>query len=336
MYRPGKFIWRGIGSRSKEIVLYDRGEEQVENYIKQFALKNLIASAVLTVIVSTLLSVVIFSNFKDAANLVFSPIGFGFDLERAIDEKPLGSIARSQNEQTDGAGSTDDIDQAIRQTIQRLNLDRKYNFSSLQVFLHSSKYEQSGKYIFSIKPDEIYDVGLAYATSVSMRGVNIAQERTYTHKYVICQLDGVLFFAKVPYSFSVTTGKTLKGIFVPFSEPVLRDIRNSITEHESITGVYGYQFDTTTNFFYEQLGALILSLVSLVVILWLTIPLVSQIISRNKRPIYEKIHFWNADIDIVNEQLQSAQRSGKSYITKDWIITPGLFKTKMTKNFSGK
>ena len=308
----------------------------MENYVKQFAFKNLIASALRAVIVSALLSFVIFSNFEDAANLVFSPIGFKFDLERAISEKPLVSINNRQNEPVAGDGETDEIEQALRQAVQRLNLDRRYDLNSLQVLLHASKYEQSGKYIFSITPDEIYDVGLVYESQMSLRNSGTLRGMSYKYRYVICQLDGVLFFAKVPYSFSQQTGKTLKGIFLPFSEPVLRDIRGSLAEHETIAGLYGYQFDTLSGFFYEQLGSLVLLLVGLAGILWLTIPLISQIIFRDKRSIYERIRFWSADIDKVNRQLKSAKRLGKDYITEDWVITPGLFKTKMTKNFYNK
>ena len=103
--------------------------------------------------------------------------------------------------------------------------------------MFANKYIQNEKYIFKIQPQTIYEYELGYETSISMDGMEIAREMT--HKYILCQLNYALIFVKVPYNANIVEGDSLIGVFVPFSEEVVQDIKKSFSEVGTIDGLLG-------------------------------------------------------------------------------------------------
>ncbi|MCL2323365.1 MAG: hypothetical protein FWC47_14835 [Oscillospiraceae bacterium] len=283
--------------------------------IEKFARKNLFYFAFISVIVVVLSLIIIISSFTDILNMFFSP--FVFDLKRAESEKSLVSLIPAAN-------STQIIDE--------FGLNKGYNIEEYQSLVFSEKYIQSGKYIFKIKPDKIYDIGLRYKTEYSIENTPVWSGTT--HKYLLCQLDNALFFANVPYDYVVSTGDTLTGVFTIYSDTTISDIKKVFSKYESIDNLFTYQFDTTISFFPEMASSFIWSTICFFISLFLVIRLILQIKYHSKRPLYKKINMLDGDITIINEELKSAVYSNKSYITKDWIITPRLFKTQITRNIS--
>ena len=304
----------------------------MNNTIQEFARKNLVAFAVLVVVVVVLSSSFIISSYHDVVNLFFAP--FEFDMNRAIADHPLFSLELGPSSAERAANSETNIEEVIRGILESAEFDRGYDIQGTQMLLFDSKYSQSGKYMFAVTPDQIHDLNFVYGTTVTLMGMQAPQAPS--HKYVICQLDGAVFFAKLPYDFDVKSTTTLEGAFVPYSAATIKDIRAVVAENGAIENFYGYQLDTTASFLFEQLDALFWTVVFLVAALWLVIALALQIKFCEKRPLYKKMKFMNGNIDEINEQLQLAEFINKSYVTKDWIITPQLFRTKITRNLNSK
>lgn len=287
--------------------------------IERFAIKNLIAFAVVVIIIVALLSDIVTSYYSDVINLFFSP--FEFNLHQAIAEEPL-VVLDIGNDINDG-----DI---LQKAFEKARLNEPVNVKIEQGLLFGQKFNQSGKYIFKIKPDAIYDLGLAYETTLYID--NMAMSNAMTHKYVLCQLDDALFFTKIPYNAIVSTGDTLKGVFVPFPEATINDIKEAFSGYSALKGLFIYQFDTTLDFLWERIIYFVCSIICIAVILRLVIGLIAQIMHCDKRPLYKMVDLFGGDIPTINKQLETAKRVGKSYITKDWIITPRLFKTQLEVN----
>ena len=301
--------------------------------IQTFALKNLTAFAVFALAAIAALLSITTVYYVGVFNLFFAP--FKFDLAQAVAEKPLARLYLMQDQKTDESSTAEaTLEEAFRAAIKKAERYKKVDVEDERALLFDAKYMQSGKYIFTIRPDKIYDLGWAYETTFFVDNIPVAQ--SMTHKYVLCQLGDAVIFAKLPYSSTVSSGDALTGIFVPFSGTIPRDIEQRFIGYESIDGVFAYQFDTTLSFFLEQMGALALLLICLGGSSWLMIKLILQIINRENRPLYKKIAILGGDEDTIDEQLQEATRVGKAYVTKDWVITPQLFRTKIARNVNSR
>ena len=287
--------------------------------IERFTLKNLYSSAILTIIVFILLTYSSILCYPDVINLLFSP--FKFDSERAVKENLLTVFELNDNKTSNSKNDTD----TLLAGLLGVNSDLIINPETGTMFMPDEKYSQSGKYIFSVKPVAIYNISLAYESTLYLERVPIASEMAF--EYAICQLDSMIFFVKVPYGMEITTGDTLTGVFFPYSSQEIRDLQETLGGGNSIQDLFRYQLDMTSNFFWDGIWALGWVIACIFFMTWLMIRLVNRILYVEKRPLYRKIYMLTGDVDVIDKELENAIRINKCYKTDNWIITTGLFST---------
>ncbi len=293
--------------------------------IEKLAKRNFIFFVILSVIGIGILIFGIYSSFTNAFNLLFSP--FKFDLEQALEDKPLISLNLGYS--NIGTNEVSSYNSYLDAMFFAGGLSSNAKDAEIALLFHT-KYEQSLKYMFKVIPDDIQETGLKYETDFRVMGAYAGG--VPTHKYVRCVLGEATFFAKVRYEFDVDKDKTLKGVFVPYSSQTLKDFKKVMSGYEPLENVFGYEFDTITSFFWERVGALVWIIICLILLSLLLRKLVTQIENPSERPLYRKIKLLGGNITSVNEQLKDAQRYGKKYITKDWVLIPGIMFSSITRN----
>jgi|GEM_PF-5376463 len=286
--------------------------------IQQLAVRNLMATGVVAAIVVVLMANVIAAQSAGVVNLIFPPRTL--DVAQAAADSPLISLTFGPSETAMSAGFYNGA--KIYEPTNDLNL--------LQWHLFNGKYVQNGRYVFSVTPDAAYELGLGYETALYDGFVEIMRE--LSHQYVLFELDGVLFFAKVPHGVEIADGMTMKGSLVPFPAEVIQFMKAAYVGAEPLENVFAYHLDTTNTFTFEGLGDTLLSLICAGIALWLTISIAVKIVFAEKRPLYKQIAMFGADIEAINSQMPDARRVGRWYITKDWAIAPGLFISRITRN----
>jgi len=275
--------------------------------IERLSLKNLIAFGVATAMVTALLAfVMIIPYYEDTKNTFFAP--FEFDLERAVEEHPLVSFSELRGQPT-----VSDIE-------------------SQELLLYTTKYMQSGRYIFRLEPDRIGESGVVY--EAALRDGWARFNMGATHQYMPALVSDVQIFVRALPNTEFSDGDALRGVFLPFPQYLISDLRNGLSADTLalMDNVFPYVFDTTRDFVFERTLAVGAMILSLAIILLMIFKLISQIKDKNKRPLYKKISLLNGDVAVVDEQFANAFREGKDYVLPDWIITPALFRTHITRN----
>ena len=273
--------------------------------IEKFSVKNLIVFAVLVAIVTFVLSSFIIYNYSDVKNFFFAP--FEFDLERALEETPLINMPLRE---IPANQSTVTIEQTLIAT------HGSHSVQGYQTTLQATRYNQSGRYLFEFAPNEIYDLNMWYTFAITSAGMPL--DEGSSHRYILTRLDDAMIFVRLRPNENLSVGDTITGVFVPFPQYL---IDNFITTHAAdfdgyLENMFVYVFDTTRDFGFERLNAFIMSLLSLLLILWLIYKLISQIFNKQKRYLYKKIALFNGDVAVINEQLKTAKVDGKNFITE--------------------
>jgi len=250
--------------------------------------------------------VMIIPYYEDTKNTFFAP--FEFDMERAVEERPAVSFSALRGQPADGA------------------------VTARELLLYTTKYTQSGRYIFRLEPDRIGESGVIY--EAALRDGWARFNMGATHQYMPALVGDVQIFVRALPNTEFSDGDALRGVFLPFPQYLISDLRNALGADTLalMDNVFPYVFDTSRDFGFERMTAVLWTFLSLAIILLMLFKLVSQIKDKNKRPLYKKISLLNGDVAVVDEQFANAFREGKDYVLRDWIITPALFRTHITRN----
>ncbi len=296
--------------------------------IEKLAKRNFVTLTIAIIIAVALLAYSILLCLTDVINLLFPP--FKFDLNKAIADKPLISLSMRYSDTQNSDGSIYDYTELINEILSENRKKSAYQLEIEHDLMFNKKYQQLWKYFFKITPDDMWEIGLEYETTTYIEGISIGTAPT--HKYIMCSLGEAVFFAQVPYNFDISRNKSLTGIFVYYDEQTIIDIRNTLSVYESIDNFFIYEFNTITNFFWTRVGKFAWMIICITVLCLLLRMLIKQAKDKNERPLYRKILLLGGDVATVNEQLKDAQRYGRKYVTKDWVLTSGLIFSNITRN----
>jgi len=305
---------------------------RVSRTIEGFSIKDFSQFAALSVIIILILSFGITTQYSSVSNMLFSPPKF--NLTMALEEKRPISIYPHEKYNINAIEITDK--DMLRDAFNNLNKKILRSVTADQDTGYDYTYNQFGKYKFKLEPDEMYETGLSYETTYTTEGVNSIEHTELTHKIIVCTLNDVVILAKVPFDYDISSGQPLKGSFLPFIEREFIDIKTVFEDYKYISNVFSYEFDTTAYFFAEESLSLFTMAMLIIIILFFIIRVAVHAFFKKRRYIYKKLDRLMGDEAVVNEQLKTAIYDGKRYFTDDWIITPRLFKTEITRNCKNK
>jgi|GEM_PF-4562723 len=226
--------------------------------VRRFSYKTLIVFTILILLFITLIASMLVEDLENARNFVFAP--FELKIGTAIREMKPNDLDLSN-----WAGADAQLS----------------NIELRSISAYENKYTQDGKYLFRVTPHAIYDVGLQYDTTIY--NVYGAITEGPSHKYVLCEISGILVFAKVAYDAEITSGESLTGVFVP-----MEDIQAEHLEYtlgvDYLDNVCPYQLDTLNMFYSERLGSMFFTVIGFAAIAWLIFVLVKLWVKR--RPLF--------------------------------------------------
>ena len=266
--------------------------------IQKFSLKNLRNQTILFIIITSIMVYFLADAISDTYNTCFGP--FVFNFQRA--EKEIAQIT--------GEGYK--------------RMETSYFYTQMNdSSLYLNKYSAFGKYIFEIQPDEIYDWEWGYSISGSYQ--------TVENRLVLCEKEGAFFFAKIEASVNLANLVSLEGVFVPLSDQELGDLYALNKSYQFTSPFYEYILDTTQTFSYDRSISVVITAVWAAIELFFLLRILRQYINRNTRYIYRKLSIFDVNDAEIDKQLQDAKLLDKRYEIQDWVITPRLFRTKITR-----
>ncbi len=283
--------------------------------VAQLARKNLIARTIATLLMIGFLFFLA-QNYWQGLSALFAPPA-AVDLARAAGEKPLVALT----------GEEPYGDQLLRAYRALLHTDKTPDHPTWE---QSHRYEQDGRYLFALTVERVFPQGGDF--DGILWGMPNGGEAVAYCRYILCETDGVRFLARVGPKAALSPGDRLAGVFSPFPDAALRQMNDLLDEP---TELFAYQFDSLWDPVGENLGALVLVLLWLIFTVWLTVTWVRQLVRRERRPVYKSIRLLGGDEAEIDRQLREAKYMDKRYITKDWVVLPGLFWTKLTRNIAG-
>ena len=202
--------------------------------------------------------------------------------------------------------------------------DIRYNPTILpgSDFVLSEKYAQSHFTIFQLMPDSV-DV---WDKEVLASGTD--DEYAPRDKHVLCTVDGLFFFARVPIDMDISSPTELHGVFLPLLNSELIELHDNGIPDTNIDKLFLYKLDTMISPI-TAIDSISFFWMFAVLIGWVVIVFffVRRIKYPPRRYLHKQMSNMNVDPHTLEEQLKTANREKKVYYTKDWIITQKWFRT---------
>jgi len=272
--------------------------------IKSEARKNLIAFGVTAVVISVLLLLFVFSKLPDIVGFFGAP--FELDITQAVRDLPPQPLEKYA-EFKDIMLWEDEIEQS----------------EFFLATLYDRLYRQGFAYLFTITADEVIETTVEYGTTAEGEGPTLRE--------LVCVSRGMAILVRVPFDKIVRPGDKLTGVLTPMNGFVAERVAAAASRAGLPKYVFAYEFNTSLQFGFERTTALTLGLIALAAAALLMWRFLRQVFDPLLRPLYSLVAMLHGDIADIDAQLKDATPFGRSWETPEWIITPGLYKTTISK-----
>jgi hypothetical protein len=299
------------------------GDEEMKKSLMYFINRNIRNLIIALSIMLVLAAIYIESAIPTIINMAFAPFELNYQ-NAFVDENLITLQGVSDKEESDSEVYS--------------NLEQN-NYQAQNTIDFQNVYKQNNRYKFVIRPKEVYDIDLAYDTTYTLSSgpSKVSSKPVGTHKYVLLDTGKALVLTKVSQDFIIKPNQEYKGMFLSLPKVVINDLQKGLGEGYQIENLFCYELNTlASRSFYEKNDMLLLSIL-IIIILIIVIKLIFYIVDYKYHPTFKQFRRLYGSPKEIHEQIDSELAdeanvivSKNTYTTKQWKITKGIFKTKIS------